>query len=208
MSLKSSPEEHSGLTPQGSMRHAAWRSHWLVAQLVGVSQKTLLSPWLASPPPGTRTRYGEVRAHPKWPLCWSPCPTAQLGWASGGPPRAEGRGAQGRRCSRGSRLWGQQFVTGSIDFCSPGSAAGLGGDSGGPYPARCTFSRPSSQTFWHAWPVNQPYHRAWPSAAGWEGSRWPVQVLPSCSPSRHSQRKTLEVIVLFSSSEGIQRGSR
>lgn len=156
-------------------------------------------------PPGTRTRYGEVRPHLKWPLCWSPCPTAHLGWASGGPPRAEGRGAQGRRCSRGSRLWGQQFVTLTS---VPQDHSLVWWDSRGPCPACCTFSRPSSQTFWHTLPVTQPYHRAWPSTAGWEGSRWPVQVLSSCSPSRHSQRKTLEVIVLFSSSKGIQHNSR
>lgn len=76
-------------------------------------------------------------------------------------------------------------------------------NSRGPYPTCCTFSRPSSQISWHALPFTQPYRRAWPSTAGWEGSRWPVQILPICSPLRHSQRKTLEVIVLFSSSKGI-----
>lgn len=89
--------------------------------------------------------------------------------------------------------------TGSIDACSPAplhSLKGFRGQHAAPSHAL------AHQGSWHTLPFTQPYRRAWPSTAGWEGCRWPVQVLPICSPSRLFQRKTLEVIVLFSIKQG------
>lgn len=126
-----------------------------------------------------------------------PLPYSPAGVGCRRSPSPEGR-RPGQELLLGQQE-GLHLPTGSVDTCSPAPLHGLMGFRG-------HHAAPShalaSQGSWHTLPFTQPYRRAWPSTAGWEGSRWPVQVLPICSPSRHFQRKILEVIVLFSIKQG------
>lgn len=83
-------------------------------------------PGLPSPAPGTRTGIERSGLIQTGHVCWSPCPTAQPSWSELQEVHREQKAEVPRaRAAPVATGWeGQQFLMGSIDFCSPRPATG------------------------------------------------------------------------------------